>query len=57
MNSTENESKSDNTTETKTTEVKTIESNEKKMVVPLIDRTVKNNRNMPTILFIVKYIY
>lgn len=31
---------------------------EKKMTVPLIDKQVKNSRNMPTMLFIVnKYFY
>jgi hypothetical protein len=31
---------------------------EKKLTVPLIDKQIKNTRNMPTMLFIVKkYIY
>jgi hypothetical protein len=27
---------------------------EKKMIIPLIDKQVKNSRNMPTMLFIVR---
>jgi len=31
----------------------TASQEEKKMVVPLIDKQIKNTRNMPTMLFIV----